>query len=225
VVVGGTLSSEDRRMLGISENWDADVRRRVCHCQIPRDAAPDAPPDVVQMSLDLGGTLQWAWMYLTPEAAHLVVEMPGDATPQTGTKTLAKWASVLASHKVIAPNVPLDNSRTEVVPITGALSNDGVADRTLLVGPAGGFFSACGEDLYPACWSALFATDVLCEALKKPHLQDALDDYRSCWRTTLGVYLQGPQQNLRFLLPMIYRNPAMTARLVEAILIGKSVVR
>ena len=43
--------------------------------------------------------------------------------------------------------------------------------------------------------------------------------------TTLGDYLRGPQQNLRFLLPLVYRNPVMTARLTESILQGKSVVR
>jgi len=52
-----------------------------------------------------------------------------------------------------------------------------------------------------------------------------LSPYRQQWRTTLGDYLRGPQQNLRFLLPMVYRNPKMTARLTEAILTGKSVVR
>jgi flavin-dependent dehydrogenase len=109
-------------------------------------------------------------------------------------------------------------------PIAGALSQDGVADRTLLIGPAGGFYSACGEDIYPNVWSALYAVSVATQALKKPVLQDALDDYRSCWRTDLGFYLQGPQQNLRLLLPMVYRNSTMTARLAEAILTGKNVI-
>ena len=63
------------------------------------------------------------------------------------------------------------------------------------------------------------------KALKEPHLQDALNAYRSEWRTTLGDYLRGPQQNLRFLLPLVYRNQVMTNRLGEAILMGKSVVR
>ncbi len=100
-----------------------------------------------------------------------------------------------------------------------------MANRTLLVGPAGGFYSACGEDVYPGCWSAVFAADVLRAALRQPHLQDALGEYRHVWRTTLGDYLRGPQQNLRLLLPLVYRNPVMTARLAEAILLSKSVVR
>ena len=63
------------------------------------------------------------------------------------------------------------------------------------------------------------------KALKEPHLQDAIKPYRQKWRTTLGDYLRGPQQNLRFLLPLVYRNQVMTTRLSESILLGKSVVR
>ena len=81
------------------------------------------------------------------------------------------------------------------------------------------------EDLYPNCWSARFAADAIRAALAEPHLQDALQPYRQSWGTTLGEYLRGPQQNLRFLLPLVYRNPVMTARMGESILQGKSVVR
>jgi flavin-dependent dehydrogenase len=111
------------------------------------------------------------------------------------------------------------------LPLAGALNHEGVANRTLLIGPAGGFYSACGEDIYPNCWSAIFAADALKKALKEPHLQDALQPYRQKWGATLGDYLRGPQQNLRFLLPLVYRNPVMTSRMAEAILHGKSVIR
>jgi flavin-dependent dehydrogenase len=100
-----------------------------------------------------------------------------------------------------------------------------VANRTLLIGPAGGFYTACAEDIYPNCWSAVFAADAARKALKETHVQDALHTYRHKWGATLGDFLRGPQQNLRFLLPLVYRNPTMTARLAEAILLGKSVVR
>ena len=86
-------------------------------------------------------------------------------------------------------------------------------------------YTACAEEIYPTCWSAMFAVDVARKALKERHLQDALQEYRQKWGTTLGDYLRGPQQNLRFLLPLVYRNPVMTTRLAEAILHGKSVVR
>ena len=57
------------------------------------------------------------------------------------------------------------------------------------------------------------------------HLQDALAPYRHNWRTTLGDHLRDPQQNLRFLLPLVYRNQVMTTRLTEAILLGKGMLR
>jgi flavin-dependent dehydrogenase len=110
-------------------------------------------------------------------------------------------------------------------PAAGALNREGVGNRTLLFGPAGGFFTACLEDIYPNCWSATFAVDAVRKALDEPHLQDALRPYREQWGTTLGEYLRGPQQNLRFLLPLVYRNAVMTSRLAESILLGKSVVR
>ena len=80
----------------------------------------------------------------------------------------------------------LDAIRSIDLPLAGALAHEGVANRTLLVGPAGGFYSACTEDIYPNCWSAIYAADSLKKALKEPHLQDALQAYRHRWRTTLG---------------------------------------
>ena len=100
-----------------------------------------------------------------------------------------------------------------------------MARRTLLIGPAGGFYSASGEDVYPAAWSAKFAADAAAKALKAPQVQDALGVYRGKWGATLGEYLRGPQQNLRFLLPLVYKNPTMTDRLANSILLGESLVR
>ena len=62
-------------------------------------------------------------------------------------------------------------------------------------------------------------------ALAADHPQDALSDYRSSWGSTLGEYLVGPQQNLKFLLPLVWHNPAMAARLSDALLLGRSLVR
>ena len=66
---------------------------------------------------------------------------------------------------------------------------------------------------------------MLKKAVKEPHLQDALQPYRQKWGSSLGDYLRGPQQNLRFLMTLIYRNKQMTTRIAEAILAGKSVIR
>jgi flavin-dependent dehydrogenase len=119
----------------------------------------------------------------------------------------------------------LEGAQTLELPLAGALVQEAVANRALLIGPAGGFISACGEDVYPGCWSAVIAAETAREALGQVHVQDALRAYRQRWGATIGDYLRGPQQNLRFLLPLVYRNPMMAARLREAILLGKSVVR
>jgi flavin-dependent dehydrogenase len=159
---------------------------------------------------------------------QLAVEQPMETLSKVKpSDLLAAWVEVLRRHQVLSAKAALELDHTESMdlPLGGALAHEGVANRTLLVGPAGGFFSATGEDIYPNCWSAIFAADAVKKALKEKHLQDALQPYRHRWRTTLGNYLRGPQQNLRFLLPLVYRNQVMTTRLTESILQGKSVVR
>jgi flavin-dependent dehydrogenase len=180
------------------------------------------------MSLNLNEMLCWAWLLPGPKSVQLAVEQPIDSLSRARpADLLAQWVEVLRRNEVLngKPDVPLDSAQSIDLPLAGALAHEGVANRTLLVGPAGGFYSACTEDIYPNCWSALYAADAAKKALKETHLQDALQPYRHKWRTTLGDYLRGPQQNLRFLLPLVYRNQVMTTRLTESILLGKSVVR
>jgi hypothetical protein len=238
LIVGGDLPVRDKQLLGIFQSWDGDVQRRVCYTMLPRprSRASSAAAKVVvngeaarviPMSLDLGGTRQWAWMLTCSRGTTcLVVDGQADGKPEPASRALQRWADVLATHKVIErTTIDPTHVQTMTTAAAGSLAHDNVANRTLLIGPAGGFFSASGEDVYPNCWSAQFAATVLAKALKQPLLQDALDTYRSCWRTTLGLYLQGPQQNLQFLLPMVHRNAAMASRLAEAILVGTNVVR
>jgi flavin-dependent dehydrogenase len=180
------------------------------------------------MSLNLREMLCWAWLLPGPKSVQLAVEQPVETLSRVRPEELlATWVEVLKKNEVLTAKaeVPLGEAQSLDLPLAGALAHEGVANRTLLVGPAGGFYSACTEDIYPNCWSALYAADAVKKALKEPHLQDALQPYRHKWRTTLGDYLRGPQQNLRFLLPLVYRNQVMTTRLTESILMGKSVVR
>src|SRR4051812_4099043 len=178
------------------------------------------------MSLDLNNKLTWAWLLPGEGEMQLAVEQPvtDDVPP---IRLLEKWADVLRRHGILKQtlNVAPDKVESMDVPSAGALSREIIGNRTLLFGPAGGFFTACLEDIYPNCWSAMFAADAVKKALKEPHLQDALQPYRQKWGTTLGEYLRGPQQNLRFLLPLVYRNPTMTRLMAESILQGKPVVR
>jgi flavin-dependent dehydrogenase len=223
LVVGGNLAPADKRTLGIPEEWDPGVGRRLCYAKLPPGPNPDGG---ISMSLDLKGSLKCGWLLYTGDGRHLIAECDPNGNKAKYAGQLQYWANVLSAHGQLEPTT-LDPQLVEtvVLPFAGALNQDNVADRTLLIGPAGGFYSACGEDIYPNVWSAIYAADALAKALQKPILQDALDDYRACWRVTLGLHLGGHQQNLRFLLPLIYKNESMTARLAEAILMGKDVVR
>jgi hypothetical protein len=229
LIVGGPLPQSQRRILGMSPSWDAGVLHRYTYLVLRgKKWRTDSAKPLINMSLDLLGQLYWAWLLPGEDRIQVAVEQPLESVQEhPPAKVLRHWIDVLGKHGQLAggDGIDVEQAIGLDLPLTGALAQEGVANRTLLMGPAGGFLTACAEDIYPGCWSALFAAEVARNALDQPHLQDALREYRGKWGSTLGDYLRGPQQNLRFLLPLVYRNPVMTARLAEAILAGKSVVR
>ena len=229
LIVCGQLPEAQQKMLGLPESWGPDVVHRYSILKLQGTKWMDlGSRPVIPMCLNLQEMLAWGWALPGNRCVQLSVVQPVESLSRVRPNELmGQWIDVLKSHNVLSAknDLPMDAMISLDLPLAGALAHEGVANRTLLVGPAGGFYSACGEDIYPNCWSARFAAEVIKKALRETHLQDALSPYRQQWRTTLGDYLRGPQQNLRFLLPMVYRNPKMTARLTEAILTGKSVVR
>jgi len=229
LVLCGTLADDQQRMLGLPDAWGPEVVHRYTFVHLKTAQGIDlGRRPLLPMSLDLGGRLSWAWLLPFAGQVQLAIEQPMESVGLSDSRELlARWLAVLCSHGVVkdVARISLGAVQTRDLPLAGALAHEGVANRTLLVGPAGGFYSASGEDIYPNCWSALFAAEVIKKALRETHLQDAIQSYRQRWRTTLGDYLRGPQQNLRFLLPLVYRNQVMTTRLSEAILLGKSMVR
>lgn len=229
LIVGGDLPEAQQKRLGLPESWETGVVHRYTFLQLPGGKWADlGSRPAIPMSLNLKEMLCWAWFLPGPKGFQIAVEQPIETISQTRPRELlAHWADVLRRADILDSKVelPLADAESIDLPLAGALLHEGVGNRTLLVGPAGGFYSACSEDIYPNCWSAIHAADALKKAFKEPHLQDALQAYRHRWRTTLGDYLRGPQQNFRFLLPLVYRNQVMTTRLTESILLGKSVVR
>ena len=228
LVLAGMVPEPQQKLLGMPEAWGPDVVHRYTFVKLPARSAELGSRPVIPMSLNLNNMLTWAWLLPGEKTVQLAVEQPVETIGKiTPSDLLSHWADVLRAHGILTGKgeLPLDSAQSLDLPLAGALAQEGLANRTLLVGPAGGFYSACSEDIYPNCWSALFAADAIKKALNEPHLQDALQPYRHKWRTTLGDYLRGPQQNLRFLLPLVYRNQVMTTRLTESILLGKSVVR
>ena len=229
LILGGPVAAEQSKIIGLPDTWVRDVVHRFTFVRFKGAKWADlGSKPVIPMSLDLNGQLTWAWLLPCGQSIQLAVEQPVETLDRVKPLALLEhWVAVLKRHNVLDANaeVPMKDVQYLDLPLAGALVHEGLANRTLLVGPAGGFYSASGEDIYPNVWSALFAADSIKKALKEPHLQDALNPYRHNWRTTLGDYLRGPQQNLRFLLPLVYRNQVMTTRLTEAILLGKGMVR
>ena len=229
LVVGGDLPQEQQKLLGIPETRGVEVINRYYFLWLKgaKWLQPTNRP-LMSMSLDLDHQLLWAWMMPFHSGVQLAVNQPLDVAQQMdGPHLLQHWAQTLRSHGALKTDgaLPMHAVETIDLPLAAALAHEGVANRTLLIGPAGGFYSATGEDMYPNCWSAIYAAEVINQALREKHLQDALQAYRQRWRITLGNYLRGPQQNLRFLLPLVYRNQVMTNRLAELILLGKAMVR
>jgi hypothetical protein len=229
LILAGDLGEQQHKMLGMPEEWEHGVVHRYTFVKLKGARTADlGTRPLMPMSLDLKGHLTWACPTAGPRHMQMAVEQPGDTVAtQPPIDLLRHWAKVLLAHGVFKAPLEIDDGEVEWMdlPFGGALAHEGVANRTLLIGPIGGFYSATGEDVYPCCWSAIHAAEVLKKALKEQFLQDSIQAYRQKWRTTLGDYLRGPQQNLRYLLPLVYRNQVMTNRLAEAILIGKSVVR
>lgn len=96
-----------------------------------------------------------------------------------------------------------------------------VGKRTLLLGEAGGFVAAAtGEDFYPAVWAARIAAEVADRALASVQPQDALREFDTAWRVEMADYLRPPHADLQYLLPIVFANKAMAARLATALLGG-----
>lgn len=229
LVLAGMPSETEAKVLGLPDGWGPDVVHRYTFLKLPGTKWADlGSRPVVPMSLNLRDMFCWAWLLPGEKCMQVAVEQPSETLGQVRPiELLSHWIGVLRAHGVLTAKgeLPIDQAQSLDLPLGGALAHEGLANRTLLIGPAGGFYSATSEDMYPNCWSAIFAADAVKRGLKEVHLQDALQPYRHKWRTTLGDYLRGPQQNLRFLLPLVYRNQVMTSRLTESILLGKSVVR
>ncbi len=225
LVLGDSLPPEQAKILGLPEEWERGVVRKYSYIRLKQVKNLELPSrPMMPMSLNLAGLFGWAWLMPGDREIQLCVEQgPETFAANPPANLLRRWADLLAQHGVFKSAVNVDPAHVHTIdmPVGGALAHEGVANRTLMVGPAGGFYAATTEDIYPNCWSTVFAADVIKKSLKQPHLQDAIQTYRHIWRTTLGDYLRGPQQNLRFLLPLVYRNPVMTQRMVEGVLVGR----
>src|SRR5438045_2500691 len=130
-------------MLNLPDEWEPQVMHRhtftLLHTSVMDrlGARPTMP-----MSLDLKGTLSWAWMLPGEELTQISVSQPIDSLRQMpAINLLLHWTEVLQRHAVLGGPPPLDNGKVQSLdlPLAGALAHEGVGNRTLLIGPAGGF--------------------------------------------------------------------------------------
>ncbi len=92
---------------------------------------------------------------------ELLADLGRDSSPERGSAGQGR-------------NVASNRPSTWTFRWPGHWRTRGSRTERLLIGPAGGFYSACSEDIYPNCWSAIYAADAVKKALKEQHLQDAL---------------------------------------------------
>lgn len=106
-----------------------------------------------------------------------------------------------------------------------ALEIDSHVDkRSLLIGGAGGFLSAAGQEgIYPAVWSAELAAQTLADAAGARHPQDVLRGYSALWRTTMADYLRRPNTDVHFLLSLVFTNQQMADRMAAALWAGENI--
>jgi hypothetical protein len=230
LLVGDRLDKASERTVALEPTWERDVLHLLSFSSIETLVpAKLGVKKILPLSLDLSGSLAWGYFIPSGENAQPFVLRPVDGPHrQQPTELLRHWIHILEQNDCLRSTASVPETaavQSIEIPLAGALGNEGVGDRAMAIGPAGGFFAATGEDLYPNCWSAVFAVEVLTAALREKHLQDALQEFRQNWRIPLGEYLRGPQQDLRLLLPLIYRNRVIAARFAESILQGKNVVR
>ncbi len=98
-----------------------------------------------------------------------------------------------------------------------------VGKRCLQIGETGGFVAAfSGECIYPGMRSGWMAAEAADRALRAAVLQDELQSFSSAWRAELADYLRLPNTDLALLMPLVFNNPQMSARVARAFLLGQT---
>jgi geranylgeranyl reductase family protein len=183
----------------------------------------------IHVALGFAGAPGYAWAF--PGALHVNVGVGVRAPAAARLKDLyAAWGKGLLANGLLPPNADLDDPDGAAVPAGAAIDFENhVGKRTILVGDAGGFASAAsGEGIYPAIRSAALAAKCILRALeadrgkKGTTCQDELMTFKCIWRQQMASYLQMPNVNVAFLLPLIYTNQEIADRFGRAFLFGEN---
>ncbi len=196
--------------------WAAEVRVD----KLPLKKTPTV--DIV-LGLDRSG----AFGVVVAVGDRLVINVHCPGQKSDVIPTLISLCRQLDDADLVPGNYTHNAARATVhmTPAAAALGMDThVAKRTLIVGDAGGFVSAAsGEGIYPAMWSARIAAEVINDAIDAPSPQDVLMQFNTRWRTEMAEYLQPPNTDLQYLLPLIFSNQPMTDRMGAAFFSGENI--
>ncbi|MGB2755755.1 MAG: geranylgeranyl reductase family protein [Phycisphaerae bacterium] len=220
------------RSLGLRDRWE---NHQVVAClakdvPLTRKQSADGFQGAIHVAPGFGGASGYAWAF--PGAGAVNIGIGIRATEAGRLQSLYDaWADGLRRKAMLPKRANLARPSGAVIPAGAAIEFDNhVGKRTILVGDAGGFAAAAtGEGIYPGIWSASIAARSILEALaadrgekKGTTCQDALLAFRSEWRREMASYLQMPNVNLVFLLPLIFTNQEIADRFARAFLFGEN---
>lgn len=183
--------------------WLAEFQGR-----IPRTAGDDR----LHWVLGREGIVWWQ------VSDHLVVHLWATGSAPEVAARLRDFVGEACAARVLAATIGDAAISIRPRPAVSALEMDSLVDKgTLRIGDAGGFLSVASmEGIYPAMWSAKFAVQVLAEAVRSPQPQDTLQSFDRLWRTAMAEYLRPPDIEAAFLVPLVFSNRQMAARLASA---------
>lgn len=96
--------------------------------------------------------------------------------------------------------------------------------RCLLAGTAGGFADCVsGQTLLPSIHSAIIAADIAAKATAGQQLQETLVQFNSAWRQQLADRIRVPSTSLQMLMPLLFVNAKVRARVSDMILTGRQI--
>ena len=234
LVAADGVHSTIARLTGLRSHWTEDqlvlcLARTVPLTKRHRNACFGGGGEI-HVSLGFGGLPGYAWAFPGTDAVNVGVGIRGThARPIRAVYDA--WVAKMQEHGCLPAVEELRSPCAAAVPAGSAIEFEShVGKRTVLIGDAGGFASAAsGEGIFPAIRSAAIAAQCILKALKADDgklkgvtCQDELMTFRSLWRRGLASYLQMPNVNVAFLLPLIFSNQEIADRFGRAFLFGEN---
>ena len=204
--------------LGDAPLWTAQL-------DVPLDAGDANQPPRVAVVLGLNRGSSFGFICVTKDCLSLSIHWCGK--PLEAVSAFVQLCKSAFEHGVAGVDLSKQAAAAKPVisPAGAALDLDShVGKHTLLIGSAGGFVSAAGnEGIYPAMWSAQIAARVAKSSLSSTFSQDELMTFDSQWRMEMANYLRPPNTDSQFLLPLVFSNQAMADRMGGAFFWGENI--